>query len=293
MGVAAPPAVARLAGWTRGARRDAAGERPATAAAADRPDLAPSCLYLGTVMHKRLLPFRHSFRYRVFSLWLDVDDLGGLGRRLRLFSHNRFNLFGLYDRDHGARDGSALRPWVEAALADAGIDLAGGKIRVLCFPRVLGYVFNPLSLFYCYHADGRLLAVLYEVRNTFGQKHGYVLPVDGERRRGEPILQSCRKGFYVSPFIGMEATYGFRLNEPDDRAAVLIRQSVPEGTMLLASLTGRRRRLTDANLFRAFFAYPMMTLKVIGAIHWQALRLWRKGALFHRRPPAPPRDVSY
>jgi len=252
-----------------------------------------SCLYFGRVMHKRLRPFRHRLDYRVFSFYLDLDELPALSRRLRLFSYNRWNLFGFLNRDHGAGDGSALRPWLDERLAEAGVDLEGGAVRLLCFPRLLGYVFNPLTIWFCHHRSGRLAAVLYEVRNTFGEKHGYLIPVDPARAPGEPVLQSCDKGFYVSPFIGMAATYHFRLSEPDERLAVLIRQWTPDGELLIASQTGRRRPLDDATLLRAFFAYPLMTLKVIGGIHWQAFKLWRKGARPVPRPPAPERSVTH
>ena len=254
-------------------------------------------LYVGRVMHHRLRPFRHRFVYRVFSLYLDIDRIDGLAGRLRWLSVNRPNLFAFYDRDHGARDGSPLRPWVEAALARRGIDLQGGAIRLLCFPRVLGYVFNPLSIYFCHHADGALRAVLYEVKNTFGDQHAYVLPVahrpDGGETGDPAIAQACDKRFYVSPFIGMDAHYRFRLAPPGDRLAVTIRQSVPDGELLIATLTGRRRRLTDATLAGAFVTHPLMTLKVIAAIHWEALWLWAKGATFHRRPPPPREGVSW
>ncbi len=251
-----------------------------------------SCLYFGQVMHRRLMPFRHRLDYRVFSLYVDLDELPALARRLRFFSHNRWNLFAFQDRDHGARDGTALRPWLDARLAEAGIDLEGGPVRLLCFPRVLGYVFNPLSIWFCYHKSGRLAAVLYEVRNTFGEQHCYLIPVDPGRAPGRPILQSCDKGFYVSPFIGMTATYHFRVREPDERLAVVIRQWTPEGALLVASQTGQRRPLTDTTLLRAFVTYPLMTLKVIAGIHWHALKLWRKGAKLVPRPPAPDNAVT-
>lgn len=258
----------------------------------ERDTAVQSCLYFGQVMHKRLRPFRHRLDYRVFSLYLDLDELPALTQRLRLFSHNRWNLFGFLDRDHGPRDGTALRPWIEGHLAEAGIDLEGGAIRLLCFPRLLGYVFTPLSIWFCYRRSGRLAAVLYEVRNTFGEKHGYLIPVDQARAPGTPILQSCDKGFYVSPFIGMAATYHFRLAEPDERLSVLIRQWTPEGELLIASQTGTRRPLNDSTLLRALFAYPLMTLKILGAIHWQALKLWRKGARPVPRPAAPDDAVT-
>jgi DUF1365 family protein len=254
--------------------------------------MARSCLYFGRVSHKRKLPFRHRLDFRVFSVYLDLDELPGLSRRLRLFSHNRWNIFSFLDRDHGPRDGSALRPWIEAHLSDAGIDLQGGAVRLLCFPRLLGYVFNPLAIWFCYHDSGRLAAVLYEVRNTFGEKHCYLIPVDAARLPDAPIEQSCEKMFYVSPFIGMLATYHFRLSEPGERLAVVIRQWVPEGEILVAAQTGRRRPLDDRRLLRALFAYPLMTLKVIVGIHLHAFALWRQGAKVEARPRAPDAEVE-
>ncbi len=245
---------------------------------------AASALYFGEVMHKRLRPFVHAFRYRVFSLYIDLDELDICDRGLRLFSHNRWNLVSFHDRDHGARDGTALRPWIDGHLAAAGIELAGGPVRLLCFPRVLGYVFSPLSIWFCHHADGSLRAILYEVRNTFGGKHGYLIPVAPDQARGGPLVQSADKRFYVSPFIALASRYAFRLAVPGERLAVAIRQEVAEGGQLIARQTGRRRPLSDANLLRALFAYPLMTAKVIGAIHWQALRLWVKGARIEPRP---------
>lgn len=251
-----------------------------------------SCLYRGRVTHERRHPFVHRFAYRVFSFYLDLDELPALSRRLRLFSHNRWNLFAFHDSDHGARDGSPLRPWIDGQLARAGIDLEGGPVRLLCFPRMLGYVFNPLSIWFCYRRSGRLAAVLYEVSNTFGERHGYLIAADPGHRPDRPLVQSCAKGFYVSPFIAMAARYDFRLREPDRRLSILIRQWVPAGEQLLASQSGCRAALSDHTLARLLFAYPLMTLKVIAAIHWQALRLWRKGARLEPRPPAPSESVT-
>ena len=252
------------------------------------------CLYIGRVYHGRLKPFRHQFRYRVFSLYLDLDDIPALAKRLRLFSHNHPNLLSFHDKDHGARDGSPLRPWVEHALASRGIDLSGGPIGVLCFPRLFGYVFNPLTLYFCHHPDRGLAAIVYEVKNTFGQQHAYVLPVGGGaiEKPTEAVEQGCNKRFYVSPFITMDCRYRFRVHPPGDRLSVLIRQSDQEGDLLVASQTGRRVRLTDTTLLRAVAAHPLMTHKVFGAIHWHALRLWLKGARFHRKPAPPAEPIS-
>ncbi len=251
-----------------------------------------SALYFGEVMHKRLRPFTQRFVYRVFSLWLDLDELPRLDRRLRLFSHNRFNLFSFYDRDHGARDGSALRPWIEAQLRAAGRDIGGGPVRLLCFPRVLGYVFNPLTIWFCHRPDGTLDSLLYEVRNTFGQKHGYLIPLGAAPAPGEAIRQACDKGFYVSPFIGMQARYRFKLREPDAALFVAILEEVAAGPLLVATQTGQRRPLRDGTLLRAWLTRPLMTVKVIAGIHWEALKLWRRGAAYHKKPAPPAAEVT-
>lgn len=250
--------------------------------------MTASALYFGEVVHARLRPRRHRLRYRVFALLVDLDELKHL--RLRLLSHNRFNLFSLHDRDHGPGEAAPLRGHVERQLAAAGIPIDGGPIRLLCSPRVLGYVFNPLSLYFCHRADGTLAAVLYEVSNTFGERHSYLIPAapaaDGT------VRQSCPKRFHVSPFIAMAMTYHFRLAVPAESLSLRIRETDAEGTLLAASLTGRRAALTDRTLARAFLACPLLTLKVIAGIHWEALRLWLKGVPLHDRPPPPPRPVT-
>lgn len=246
-----------------------------------------SAIYRGSVTHSRLMPVQHRFRYRVFSLLIDLDELPGLVRGLRWLSHNRFNLMSLHDRDHGdAGAGEGLRAWAERTLRAAGIDPPGGRIELLCFPRLLGYVFNPLSLWLCRAPGGRLAAVIYEVHNTFGGRHAYALPVTAGQEEGA-IAQRCGKEFYVSPFIPMDAQYSFRLRPPGEGFSLLIRERGEGGEILRASLSGRRRPLTDRELLGAFAAHPLMTLKVIAAIHWQALRLWRKGARYHPKPGKP------
>jgi hypothetical protein len=262
-------------------------------------DPAPHRLFFTRVMHRRLFPVQYRFEYRVFSLLLDIDRLeavperlavgprpGGLGALL----HPR--LFRFDPRDHGPRDGSPLRPWVEGLLAARGIDLDGGHIRLLCFPRLLGYGFNPLSLWYCEHADGRLRAVIAEVNNTFGQHHSYLLHDDG-RPIDWPLRAEKVKCFYVSPLMDMQGHYRFRLSAPGERLAVLIRQFDEHNRLkLVASQTGAGEPLTNGALWRAFRAMPVMTYKVMFAIHWQALKIWLGGARFFPKPEPPKQEVT-
>jgi DUF1365 family protein len=254
--------------------------------------MTASALYFSGVMHKRLLPFRHRFDYRVVTLLADLDELPDLARRLRLFSLDRFNVFSFHRKDHGPRDGSPLRPWMDARLKEAGIDLDGGPVRLIAYPRVWGYAFNPLTVWFCYHRDGTLRAVNYEVSNTFGQHHHYLIPVPPGHTSDKALHQGCRKDFHVSPFIPIEGGYAFRVTEPGDRQATVIRQHVDAGEILVASQVGRRAELTDRNLLRALAGHPLMTFKVIAAIHWQALKLWRRGARFHTSPAPPETAVT-
>lgn len=251
-----------------------------------------SRLYRGTVVHKRLAPFVHQFAYKHLSLYLDLDELPALQRRLRLFSHNAWNLFSFRDRDYGPRDGSPLRPWLETHLQAAGMSLDGGAIRLLTSPRVLGYGFNPLSIWFCYHRDGGLRAILYEVANTFGQRHSYLIRVDEQQAAGAPLDHSAHKQFYVSPFMDMAARYDFRLIEPGPRFALSIRQTTAAGLQFVACQRGRQMALSDRALLRIVLTQPWLALKVIGAIHWQALRLWRKGARVRPRPAPPAAAVT-
>lgn len=231
-----------------------------------------SALYAGKVFHARLRPRRHKLAYRVFSLLLDLDEIGELSRGLKLFGHNRAAVFSFHDRDHG--DGSGrLREWVEAQLHAAGICLAVPKISMLCYPRILGYVFNPLTVWFCRDGD-ELKAVLYEVHNTFKERRTYVIRV---APGANAIEQICAKELYVSPFVPMDCTYRFHIEPPGDKVVVSIDEADPQGLLLKASFAGTRQPLNDGTLLRALFAYPLMTLKVTAAIHWEAIKLWAKG----------------
>ncbi len=248
-----------------------------------------SGIYEGVVTHRRLRP-RRQLGYRIFQLLLDLDELSELDRTLKLFGHNRRALLSLRDRDHGPGDGRPLRPWVEGELAKADIELEGGAIRLLCMPRVLGQAFNPLSLYYCHRRDGALAAVLYEVNNTFGQRHCYLIPVtDGA---GPTVRQACAKQFYVSPLMDMDLGYAFDLRLPGEDVMVSVRCDDKAGPLLLASFTGSRRELDDRALLGAFLRHPLLMLKVLAGIHWEALKTLLSGARFHPRPPAPARPVT-
>ncbi len=246
-----------------------------------------SALYRGRVVHRRRRPRDHRLSYRVFWLLLDLDEIDDLDRRLRLFSRNRFNLLSFHDRDHGDGSGSALRPQVEAWIKRAGIDLDGGPIRLLTMPRVLGYVFNPISLYYGLRADGGLAAMVYEVTSTFGVRHAYVIPVPAEDQAAGLIRQGAAKALYVSPFMGMEMDYEFRGHAPGARVEQVVDGVDVEGVLITAAMTGERRELTDAELSAAAMKLPFLTFKVMAAIHWEALKLWLKRTpLTRQQPPA-------
>lgn len=247
-----------------------------------------SAAYTGLVVHARTRPRAHRFRYRVFYLHLDLDDLPRFARRSRLFAHNGRRPFAFHDRDHGPRDGSPLRPWVERELAAAGIAARAERISILCLPRILGYVFNPLSVYFCRDGAGHLIAVLYEVSNTFGESHTYVLTVDDDA--DGLVRHAFDKVFYVSPFIPMECRYDVSVRAPGDVASIAIREHDGDGQLLAATFHGRREALDDRFLARALVRFPLLTLKVIAGIHWDAFRLWTKRVPVFRHP-APPRTA--
>lgn len=243
-----------------------------------------SALYRGEVTHRRLRPKPHGLRYRVFWMLLDLAEIDGLDRRSRLFSRNRFNWLSFYDRDHGDGSGAALRPQIEAYLQRAGVGIGDGPIRLLTMPRVLGYVFNPISLYYCHQADGRLAAMVYEVTSTFGVRHAYVIPAPAEDQAAGVIRQGAAKALYVSPFMGMEMDYAFRGHVPGARLDLTIDGIDAEGLLITAVMAAERRPLEDRDLLAAAVALPFMTLKVMAAIHWEAMKLWIKGVRLTRQP---------
>jgi uncharacterized protein len=249
-----------------------------------------SALFPGHVTHARLRPRTHNLAYRISSLLLDLDELDALNQRLRLFSVDRFNVFSFFRSDRGDRSGRPLREQIESHMRDAGLSVDGGPIRVLTMPRVLGWSFNPLSVFFCYRRTGDINAVLWEVDNTFGQRHGYLIPAAAAN--GRELRQRCDKNFYVSPFMDMDLVYDFRVRLPGNTFSIIIQASDTSGLMFTACHTGRRVELTDGALLRLFLTLPYLTLKVTGGIAWEALKLWSKGIAIRRKPPPPTEPVS-
>ena len=238
-----------------------------------------TCIYKGHVIHRRFKPLRHYFSYKIFSILFNLTELEDLHKKIGIFSFNKFNIFSFYNKDHGSRDGSDLTKWVRVTLKKYNLDFNISKIKLLCFPRVFGYVFNPLSIFYCY--EGNILkAILYEVKNTFNEQHTYVFPVNSSSKI---ITQQCNKKFYVSPFIGMDTFYNFRLTEPDKSIRILIKQMDKAEKILVACQVGTRQIMSSKQLLVNFFTHPMMTFKIMISIHYEALRLWKKGAIFQKR----------
>lgn len=248
-----------------------------------------SCLYTGTVLHHRLRPRAHRLRYRVFWMLIDLEEIDALSSRLRFFSHNRFNLASFQDRDHGDGSVTSLRKQAEELLRNAGCQPDGGRITLLCMPRVLGYGFNPLSVYFCHRMDGSLNAIIYEVHNTFGERHCYVIGCDGAE--GGIITQHCDKDFYVSPFLGMDISYTFSVQQPREHVKIAIVGKEGPEPVITAVLSGARKELTNASLLKAWISHPLLTLKVIGAIHWHALKMVLKGFHIHRHAPRPAHAV--
>jgi DUF1365 family protein len=251
-------------------------------------------LYRGNVMHARLKPVGHRFVYRVLNLLIDLDRLPEADRQSRLFGVNRRALYAFHERDHGKRDGSSLSAYVRDVAAGEGVDLTGGRIWLLCYPRLLGFVFNPISIYYGYARDGTLALLIYEVRNTFGETHSYVCPVRPGEISPAGLRQVRDKRFYVSPFVGMEMRYHFHMSPPGNDLKVRILETDRDGPLLAATFHGQQWALTAPHLLVAFFALPLVTLKVVGGIHYEAARLWLKGLRLQPRPgrsPQPGRDA--
>ena len=239
-----------------------------------------SSIYIGKVVHKRFKPKIHSFKYKVFSLLIDLAELDLLNKKLKIFSYNKFNIVSFYDKDHGARDGSSIKSWVIDNLKKNNINTDNIQIKLLCYPRILGYVFNPLSVFYIYDENSSLISILYEVKNTFGEQHTYIFKTNVSDNL---IQHVCKKKFHVSPFIEMDCVYFFRLLKPGNKISVIIDQNDKNGKVLYASQDGVKSEINNINLIKSYLAHPLMTFKIILAIHFEAFKLWSKGIRFIKK----------
>ena len=233
-----------------------------------------SCIYNGFVSHTRFKPVKHSLKYNTFSLLIDLDELNILSKNNLIFSFNRFNIFSFYNKDHGGRDGMCLKKWVKNNLNKFGIAQDINTIKLLCYPRIFGYVFNPLSIFFIYNSKAKLISILYEVKNTFGEQHTYIFKVDED---SETLQNNCEKKFFVSPFMDLNSKYYFKILIPNKSLSIIINQRDNDGKLLFASQDGVRSDLNSKNLLFSYLKHPLMTLKIISAIHFEALRLWLKG----------------
>jgi DUF1365 family protein len=249
-----------------------------------------SALYVGEVAHRRSRDFDHRLSYRVYMLLLDLDEMESGGSRPSLLGRGRFGLMTWRAGDHGDRSGRPLRAQIEAHLAAAGIALDGGPIRLLTMPRILGYGFNPISVFFCHRADGELAALLYEVTNTFHERHVYLAATPGPSAGA--IRQTAEKAFFVSPFMDMGLTYDFTVQPPGEVVSVVVAARRGETPVLTASFAGARRPLTNAQLLRAFVTHPLLTWKVMAGIHWEAVRVMLKGARYRHRGSPPTRPAT-
>ena len=238
-----------------------------------------SSIYNGTVVHKRFRPKVHFFKYKVFSLLIDLSELNSLEKKIIFFSYNSFNLISFFDKDHGERDGSSLIDWVKKNLKENSIFFEEIKIKLLCYPRILGYVFNPLSVFYVYDTKDNLISILYEVKNTFGEQHTYIFKV----KNNKLLQHNCKKKFHVSPFIEMNCNYFFKILKPGEKISVIIDQYQLNEKLLYASQDGKRANFTSTELIKSFLKHPLMTFKIISAIHFEAFKLWAKGIKFIKK----------
>lgn len=241
-----------------------------------------SGIYCGAVTHERLRPRRHSLRYSVFCLLIDLDELQLLDGHSALFAINRPAIFGFREADHGDGHGT-LKDWAARTLTQHGIAYDGGRIELLCYPRLLGFVFNPLSVYFCHDHAGALVGILYEVHNTHGERHTYVMRAEP----GQPVVRhSAPKAFFVSPFMPMDCIYRFRIAPPADRIGISILEDDAKGLLLTAAFTGERREISSGLWWRLLLGYPLMTLKVVAGIHLEAIKLLLKGTPLFRWQPA-------
>jgi DUF1365 family protein len=239
---------------------------------------APAWLYYGDVMHARMAPKKHRFQYKVFSLLIDIDQLSAAKKMSPVFSIDKFNLLSFHQSDHLPKDRDiSIREHVADCLLKEDITWQASQILLGCYPRILGKVFNPLSVFYVYGPDQKIGAVIYEVRNTFGEKHIYTRKIETENLTSAHIKQEADKMFYVSPFMDMDMRYFFTMSEPKETMSWRILEKQNGQPILAATYFGRKNTLKTSNLLKFFLQIPLLTWKILVGIHFEALRLWLKG----------------
>lgn len=239
-------------------------------------------LYSTTVVHSRFFDFKHKFKYSVLSMCIDYDELSILSKRIKIFSYNKFNIYSYYDKDHGFRDGRSLRKFVEKFLIEKNFTFENLRIQIICFPRILGYVFNPLSIIYCY-SNSKLLAIFYEVKNTSNEQHTYCFASYEDRNMTE-YRHQCKKNFYVSPFIGMKFLYKFTNLLPHNKMSIIIDLfNKDKKKILTASQYGKKISLNSFTLSKQLIINPFVTLKIIFAILYEAFFIFFKGGKYYSR----------
>ena len=251
-----------------------------------------STLFSNIVIHQRLMPFKYRFKYSLISFYVYYDELKSLDKSTSCFSYNKFNIFSFYEKDHGYRDHRSLTQFVTDILSKNSIKHDNLKFSILCFPRILGYVFNPLSVLFCFE-QGALIAILYEVKNTSNEQHTYCFA--NKNFSIKKIYQHrCKKKFYVSPFIEMDTYYKFSIQTPTDKLSLLIEQfNTKNEKVLFASQNGKKTYFTSATILKSFFKNPLMTFRVIFGIHYQALRIFFKGGKYYSRKKKPIDTISF
>ena len=238
-------------------------------------------------MHHRLAPKVHQFQHAIFMFYLDLDELDTLSGKLSLFSRNRWNFYGFRDADHEPSGSGPLKQRILNFLGDESIDLgSSGRIMLLTLPRVLGYVFNPISIYYCFNADGTPVCSIAEVGNTFLEKKLFLLKA-GEAGQADGFRKMVPKYFYVSPFSDLDLSFDFDLRIPDGDLKIQIDDRDGSDKLLISTVTGRRAEMNNRNLAWFTLKYPLVTMKVIFLIHWHAAVLWLKGVPFHRKADKP------
>ena len=251
-----------------------------------------SKLFSNTITHQRLFPFKHRLKYFLISFYIYYDELKSLDKSIGFFSYNKFNIFSFHESDHGYRDHRSLKQFVTDILSNNSIEYNTLKFSIVCFPRILGYVFNPLSVIFCFDQE-KLIAILYEVKNTSNEQHTYCFA--NKNFSVKSIYKhSCNKKFYVSPFIEMNCYYKFSTRIPTDKISLLIEQFNDKNEkILIASQMGREVDFTSATILKSFFKNPLITFKVIFGIHHQAIRIFLKGGKYYSRNKKPTDTISF